>query len=101
MRRVRASLQNRVETVSDDETLITYTTVDTLSMSVTTSGGREFTAAKKLQPELTHQAECRYDARIKPKMRLMFDGVVLDIRAVYDPTHRGRQMLLMCAEVVQ
>lgn len=101
MRRVRAMLQERTETDNNDETTIVYKTVDTLYVSVTTSGGREFWDAKKRQPTLTHQVDARYDARIKPKMRLVFGSQVLDIEAVYDPNQRGQQTLMFCTEVVQ
>lgn len=96
-----AQVQQRVETDQDAETIVSYKTVATLRVGVTTNGGREFWEARKRQPKLTHQVECRYNTVVQPNMRLVVGALVLQIESVYDPEQRRERLLLMCEEVVQ
>jgi len=78
-----------------------FVDVATLWAKVTTTGGREFWEAKKLNPELTHQVEVRYTADVAPGMRFRLGDRVLRIVAAQDPEERRVRLLCLCTELVQ
>jgi SPP1 family predicted phage head-tail adaptor len=61
--------------------------------------GREFFAAQQVNSEVTHRVTIRYRTGVTAKMRLVFQGRVLDISAPpIDVEERHRDLQLMCIE---
>jgi SPP1 family predicted phage head-tail adaptor len=101
----RAALQARV--ASDDGAggeLVAYTTVASLWLGIAAQSGRELTAAKQQNAQLTHLVTARYrpDAATLARMRLVVGtpsgARVLEIHAAYDPDGRREQLHLLCEE---
>ena len=63
--------------------------------------GREFTAGDRKIGEITHRAEIRYQADVKPHMVLTRkrDGTRFDIVAALDPTGKRHCLYLTLREV--
>lgn len=100
--RVRAQLQRRNR--ADDGmggSEISYTTVASVWLGVSTQLGRELVEAKKLNARISHFVTMRYRSDIEPDMRFVFGSTVLDIKSIADPTHRRRDLTLLCEEVLQ
>lgn len=69
--------------------------------SVTPLTGRELANAKGVESDVTHLVELRYDsgaALITPKMRINYQGRILNIKAVRDVEERHRWLELDCVE---
>jgi len=100
--RRRAILQ-RIDLAEDSANGDTTAPTDiaTVWAGITTSGGREFYEAKRLNPELTHQVELRYRTGIVAGMRLVVGDAVLRVIAPIDPDGRRRKLLVMCQELVE
>jgi SPP1 family predicted phage head-tail adaptor len=100
--RVRAQLQRR-NSVDDGMggAEISYTTITSLWIGVSTQLGRELVEAKKLNARVSHFVTARFRSDVKPDMRLVYGETVLDIKFVGDPTHRHHDLTLLCEEVVQ
>lgn len=63
--------------------------------------GSERYRAQQVQAELGHKVTMRYRAGIKPQMRLLYNGRVLEVEAVIDVEEHHRWLELLCSEVVQ
>ncbi len=72
-----------------------YARVESLS-------GREYFDQQAAQTlaEVTHRVVIRYRDGITPTLRVVWKGQVFDIEAVIEVESRGRELHLMCREVV-
>lgn len=79
---------------------VSFVDVATMWANVSTTGGREFYGAKKLNGELTHQVEIRHRAEVRAGMRFVYGAAVLRIESAIDPEERRLRLLCMCTELV-
>lgn len=79
----------------------TWQDVATVWAAVEPLRGNERYRAQQVQAELTHKVAMRYRVGVKPQMRLLYAGRVLEIEAVIDVEERHRWLELLCSEVVQ
>lgn len=75
--------------------------VATVWAEVSPISGREFILQQRAEAEVTHRVRLRYRAGLKPQMRVLFSGRVLQIEAVLNQEERHRELVLMCRERVQ
>lgn len=101
--RHRVTFQEKVVTLSDlGEEEITWSRVITLWASVEPMRAREFSA----QQQETAVADVKIRARdprstvIVPEMRAVWNGHTFNIRAVTRPLERGKDMEIVCTEVL-
>lgn len=78
----------------------TWRDVATVWAAVEPLSGDERYAAQQVQSDLTHRVTIRYRAGVRPQMRVMYAGRVLQIVAVIDREERHRYLELLCSEVV-
>lgn len=101
--RHRIAIQSRVETQDATSGAVTLTWANyatDVPAEVVPLSGREFMAASAEQAGVEARIMVRYDAGILPTMRVTFDGLSYDIRAVLpDPTAR-RHLALMVSRGV-
>lgn len=79
----------------------TWQDVATVWAAVEPLRGSERYRAQQVQSELAYKVTMRYRAGIKPQMRLVYGGRVLEIEAVIDVEELHRWLELLCSEVVQ
>lgn len=60
--------------------------------------GRELVSAQAINAEVTHEVLIRYRANVTSSMRAVYQGRVLDIRAVLDEVTAHRFQRLLCSE---
>lgn len=78
----------------------TWQDVATVWAAVEPLRGTERYRAQQVQAELSHKVVMRYREGIKPHLRLLYNGRVLEIEAVVDVEERHRWFELLCSEVV-
>lgn len=64
------------------------------------SGERFLGGASREQATVSHTVRIRYRGGLVPKMRLLWEGRLLDIESIIDPDGRRRELVLLCHEVV-
>lgn len=79
----------------------TWQDVATVWAAVEPLRGSERYRAQQVQAELSHKVTMRYQAGVKPQMRLLHNGRVLNIEAVIDVEERHRWLELLCSEVIR
>jgi len=79
----------------------TWQDVATVWAAVEPLRGSERYRAQQVQAELSHKVTMRYRAGVKPQMRLLHNGRVLNIEAVIDAEERHRWLELLCSEVIR
>jgi len=85
---------------SHGQAIETWTLFAETWMSIRPLTGREFFAAAQLQGEVTARAYTRYIPGLVPKMRIVHDGKVWNIRYVFDLELRNIAMELLLTEGV-
>jgi SPP1 family predicted phage head-tail adaptor len=75
-----------------------WSTFATVWASVEPGSSREFTAAKQVNGELTHEIRMRYLAGLTSKMRIVFGGRVFDIQPPMNVREANREMRIMATE---
>lgn len=78
----------------------TWADVATVWAAIEPAGGRETLAGQEVTAEVTHRVRIRYRADVTPEMRANFQGRVFDIQAVLNVDGRGRELHLLCKEMV-
>lgn len=92
------TIEQPVESQDDyGSTVTTWEPMATVRAEVKAIQGREYWAAQSTQSETTHQVRLRYVAGVTTKMRVSWDGALLDIESVI-PDERKRELTLMCVE---
>jgi SPP1 family predicted phage head-tail adaptor len=82
--------------------VLTWREVATVWAEVRSVSGREQTEmGEQIFGLLTHQVWMRYRTGITPKMRLVWNGRVLEIQSVHEVDNRMRSLRLMCLEVLR
>ena len=80
--------------------VVTWADVATVWAAVEPLRGREFLDAKQIQAETAYRVRMRYRSDVDTDMRIVWDSRTLEITAVLDVDGRGRELELMCREVV-
>lgn len=80
--------------------VITWTDVATVWAAVEPLRGREFLEAKQIQSETAYRVRIRHRSDVDTDMRVMWNSRTLEIVAVLDIGGLGRELELMCREVV-
>lgn len=62
--------------------------------------GREFLESRAQGQEISHEVRLRHRDGVTPEMRVSFDGRVFDIEAAMNVEERGKELVLMCKELV-
>lgn len=62
--------------------------------------GREFFAARQLSAETTHKLSGHYISGVSPKDRIKFGSRTFRIEQVINVEEKGRELELMCVEVL-
>lgn len=78
----------------------TWRTWKTVWASVQTTGGSENFYSPQLVAEATHKIKIRYLDVIKPTMRILWRGKILDITFIDESRRRQGEMYLLCKEQV-
>ena len=76
-----------------------WTDVATLWAEVKPHAARELSAADSRYQQTTHQVTIRYREGITHKMRLMFEGRVLQVEYVLNSLEQNRWLHLLCQEI--
>lgn len=79
---------------------VTWTNTATVWAAVEPLSGREYFSAQQVQAEVNHRIRIRYRAGITTTMRVLWGTRVFDILAIINLQERGREIHLMCKEVV-
>lgn len=82
------------------EPLLTWTTFITRWASVEPIIGKEFFASQQVQSEVTTKIRVRDATGVLPQMRVNYNSRIYDIKSIMDIEERGREVLLMCQEVI-
>ena len=100
--RHRVVVQSFIETQDDaGQPIKTYSDLDTVWAKVTPLTGKERVEAAQVRAEVTHSVMIRYRAGLKPKMRLVYDGQILEIAAVINLREEDRWMQIACIERIE
>jgi SPP1 family predicted phage head-tail adaptor len=103
--RHRVTLEQPPATPSQDAhgaEIITYTVLATVWAQVLPATGQErfVSAGDRQLAALTHKVRVRYRTDLSPLMIVRWEGRVLDIESIQDPTGKRGYLELMCREVV-
>jgi len=79
---------------------VTWTAVATVWASVEPLRGREFLEAQREGAEVTTKVVMRYRGGIVPEMQVTYSDHTYDVLAVIHVDERGRELQLMCREVL-
>ncbi len=81
---------------------LSWSTWATVYARVEPLSGREYfnSPADQTLAEVTHRITIRYRDGITPTLRVVWKGQVFDIEAVIEVESRGRELHLICREVV-
>lgn len=100
--RHRVAIQ-KTTTVQDEfgQPIETWQDVCTVWAKIEDLSGREYLIAKQIPAnELTTRITIRWQNDIEPTMRIIAGQRIFDIQSIVDPDGRGRQLQLMCKEMV-
>lgn len=99
--RHRVTIQKKVVTQNTyGEEVITWDDVAEVWAAVEPLQGREFLEAQRAGAEVTTRVRIRHRDGIVPEMRVEWDDHLYDIQAVVALEERGREIHLMCKEVL-
>lgn len=99
--RHRVTIQEKQVTKNSyGEEVITWQDVATVWAAVEPLRGREFLEAQRAGAEVTTRIRIRHRDGIRPEMRVVQGNHTYDIKAVLDVGGRGRELHLMCREVL-
>lgn len=94
------TIQRAVHSQGDyGDPIVTYTDVATVWANVYSGGGREFTAARQINAEVTVQFQIRYMADLKRDMRIVYEGDYYDIDRIAEVGRRDRLDIFAKARV--
>jgi len=62
--------------------------------------GREYFAAQQIAAEVTTRITMRYREGMNPQMRIAYGDITYEILAVINPAERGRELQILCRELV-
>lgn len=99
--RHRVTIQKKsVTRNSYGEEVVTWVTHCQAWASIEPLQGREFIEARLAQAEVTDRIKIRYQAGIRPEMRVLFGSRVYDIQAVMTIEEIHREIHMMCKEQI-
>lgn len=78
----------------------TWSTLGRRWANVEPLAGREFWNAQQVQAGITHSVVMRWWERVTPRMQIIHGGRTLRIESVLNTGERGREMKLLCTEMV-
>lgn len=77
-----------------------WTTVDTVWAAVEPLRGREFLEAQREGAEVTTRIVMRHQDGVVPAMRISWGSRMFDVLSIISVEERGRELQLMCREIV-
>lgn len=77
-----------------------WVTYATIWAAIEPLRGTEAMVAQQVKATLTHRVAVRYDSRISARHRVKFGSRILEINQVRNLSEQGRQLELICSEVV-
>jgi SPP1 family predicted phage head-tail adaptor len=99
--RHRVKIQQPVETVdSTGTTQVKWVDVAETWASIEPLEGREFFAAKQINPEVQGRIRIRYRDEITPKDRVVYNGREFDILAILNREERNIELELLVNEPI-
>ena len=99
--RHRVTIQEKQVTKNSyGEEVITWQDVATVWAAVEPLRGREFLEAQRAGAEVTTRIRIRHRDGIRPEMRVVRGSQIYDIEAVINVGGRGRELHLMCKELL-
>lgn len=104
--RKRITIQNKAAVVNaDGQPVYTWGTYLTVWASIEPATGKEYAEASTQAQSVMHKVTVRYQDGITPEMRVAFtdrEGTtrIYDIEAVLEPEIYGKELALMCREMV-
>lgn len=103
--RKRVTLQGDAGTTQDayGQPIAAWQTIATVWAEVTpTSGAERFVPGAAQETAVaSHRIRIRYRSGVTPGMRALYEGRVLDIERVDDPTGRRAELALICRELIE
>lgn len=82
------------------QTIETWSDVGKVWAAIEPATGREVLTSREVIADVTHKLTTRYRPDVTPQMRVKFGERVFDIQAAFDPDDRGKELLLLCREMV-
>lgn len=99
--RHRVTFQEKDVSRNDfNEEVITWDDYVTVWGSVEDLSGREFLQRDRAGAEVTTRVRIRYRDDLVEEMRAVWGSRTFDVEAILDPTGRGRELEIMCRELV-
>ena len=96
------TIQQNTPTADTDGSLVdSWSTYQQVRAAISTTGGREFTAARVVDAKLTHEVKIHYYSAVTPKMRILWGTRVLHITSVVHDEELRRWTVLHCEEIDQ
>lgn len=91
------TLQSKsVSRAANGEELVTWGTYATVWAQVQPIGGREYSAIRLAQSDITHRFRIRYLSGVNTGMRVLLDGRPYDIVEAINVDQRNRELELLC-----
>lgn len=79
---------------------MTWSTFQTVWVSIEPAGGREFYASEQLNAEMSHKVKMRFVDGITTKMRILHGTRIFEILSINRIHEIEHEMILMCKEDV-
>ncbi len=99
--RHRVTIQQKIISQNSfGEEVVTWSDVATVWAAVEPLRGQEFIEARQAEAEITARIRMRYRSDVRPDMRVVWGTHTYDVLAVIDVAGRGRELQLMCREIV-
>jgi SPP1 family predicted phage head-tail adaptor len=97
----RVTIQQQNGTLNDGGGNIKPNWVDVVTVwaSVSPINAQESIIAERRGQQVTHSISVRYRTDISPKMRLLFNGRVLDIQTIVNINEENKELKIQCLEV--
>ncbi len=83
------------------EPVPTWATYATRWAAIVPVSGSEADVDGMETAEVRHKFRIRHTSGVRPKMRISYDSRVFEILAVIDVGERGKQMELICQEIIE
>jgi len=90
--KIQQATESRTDSVSVENT---WSTIAEPWASVEPVSGREYFAAQQVQAENTIKFRIRYQSGLDPKMRILYNDNVYDIKSIINASERNDELLIM------
>lgn len=97
------TIQKKQDTPTRDDygaEVDSWSTFEQVWANIAPISGREYFDSQRVNSNVSHKFIIRYLSGVVPTMRVSFDSRTFNIESVLNRDERGREMELMCVEVV-